>query len=273
MRDRLLNQTSCYQLKEETPMSLLALQEEFKRYIQTQDSSITEYLIDKNKDSLQERLAVYGEGYWLRLWDALRTNYPNLYRYLGDDLFDSMTTRYMAAFPPIDTVIRYYGDHFVDFLRNEYPDRPCIAELAIIEWEMGLALDSSDSSLLALTDLATLAPEAWETLTFKLHASVRLIELSTNAFDILNALQLQGGSMPQERTLDVPQFLLISRQKVKPILQTLTTEQRWLYEAVAAGTSFGELCAGLCEWFSEEDASTYAANTLFAWVNQGLFQA
>src|SRR5712691_7198937 len=47
-----------------------------------------------------ERWEVYREGYVIRLVEAIRNDYPAIFRILGPDAFGRLIRRYLAAVPP-----------------------------------------------------------------------------------------------------------------------------------------------------------------------------
>jgi len=67
---------------------------------------------------VQAGLAVYANGYWLRLLACLQSDYPALRLHLGEDLFNFFCRSYLASFPPASYSLHDLGSHFTRFLRH-----------------------------------------------------------------------------------------------------------------------------------------------------------
>lgn len=175
------------------------------------------------------RLAHAGEetyryAYGARLAGALASNYPVLARRLGGD-FAVLARKYAARRPSTHYNIRWYGAHLWRFLHGAY------ADLARMEWALGLAFDAKDAPVLTQSRLRAVPVEAWADLPVAHHPSTLLLCMSWTA----EKLWQETGEPRRERhALFVwrkdlrAQWRSASRQEAKALraLQRLGTLQR-----------------------------------------------
>lgn len=253
-------------------MSLEFIQQQFKSYLLEEESEITTLITGDTQAFREHRLAIYGEAYINRLYDALYINFSSLYFYLGDDDFDKLALAYIKKYPSKNYCIRNYGEYMVAFLQSEpsYRNKPELAELAQLEWMITEATDAKDMMSLTMEGMAAIPPEEWEDLSFVLHPSVRWLRLTTNMMEINQALKLDK-SVPELIHYQKPITLLVSRTGLKTHYQTLTPEEAWLIDHIQQGDTFGDLCQELSANLPEEEVAQLVATTLFRWIGQGLF--
>ncbi len=236
-------------------------------------SKVTGWL-RKDGASPEKRLEVYADAYVLRLQEALRTNYPALHQLLGDDDFDRMACRYLAAHPPSHTSIRWFGFRLSDFLAKEapYATIPSIAELAEFEWALRHTIDAADADILTLDTLQTIEPQSWATLTFALHPSLSVLFFQWNAPQLWNALTADE-QLPEP--VAQPMHWLVYRQ---PNLVTgwrsATALEIAALNSIRRGMNFADLCEELSDGLDDTDSTPLtAAIFLKSWVEQGLVSA
>lgn len=64
------------------------------------------------------RLGIYAQGYWLRLLECLRADFPALRYIMGEELFDFFAKGYIWNHPSTSTTLFDLGAGFADFLQN-----------------------------------------------------------------------------------------------------------------------------------------------------------
>ena len=214
---------------------------------------------------------VYRTANAARLVEVLRSEYPQLTAYLGDDRFEAEARAYIAACPSRHRSARYVGTAWPDFLatRAIAVDHPVVAELACLERALSDAFDASDSSVAALADLAAVPPDDWEGLVMLPHPAARRLDLHTNALDIWSALKNETpppGVTSNERA--VP--LLVWRDDGMPMVRALGAEEAMLWDEMARGAPFGRLCE-LAALFDAPDAAVMrVAGVVRGWLDGGL---
>lgn len=241
------------------------------------------HLLDNTKKNIQraiistarmpaeKRLGIYAHAYYSRLVEALGANYPLLLLYLGETAFNQLGYDYAKQFPSSYRSIRWFGDKFSLFLSEhpDYQDYPYLAELAQIEWTMCAVFDAPDHSVLLLEELGNIPPEKWLNMQLHAHPSLRTLTLTWNSMQIWQALN--RDEHPGKAALyDIPITWLFWRQDLINHFCSLIPQDAWAIEAVLNGLTFGEICAGLTQWYEEEEVSQYVAALLKGWIAAGL---
>ena len=85
-------------MRRNTP-ALETLQADFQNYILGDDAAMAGKVRATAKADAATLLAVYRDGYALRLLEALETNFSTLKQVLGDEDFDTLGRGYIAAHP------------------------------------------------------------------------------------------------------------------------------------------------------------------------------
>src|ERR1700682_4749777 len=63
-----------------------------------------------------ERVEVYATGYFYRLLDVLKEDFPATLAVVGADNFHNLATGYLIDYPPTEPSIYYAGKNFADYL-------------------------------------------------------------------------------------------------------------------------------------------------------------
>jgi hypothetical protein len=250
---------------------LFNLQDEFQHYLLQGDNDFSKHIISTEKISIETRLNIYRNAYRARLVEALTSNYPILYAYLGHENFERIVNDYINQFPSHYRSIRWFGDQLSHFL-TEHPETkalPYLAELAQFEWIQTLVFDAADHPILQIETVAHIPPESWMNMRFIPHPSVHRINFTWNIVQIWQAFSdQQKVDEPVKHSAPIPWILW--RRDLINRFYSLTTEESWAIDAVLQHLTFGELCEGLCQWFNEEDAGIQAASLLKGWIQSGL---
>ncbi|MDQ2696861.1 MAG: DNA-binding domain-containing protein [Pseudomonadota bacterium] len=256
-------------------MSGLAdLQREFQRYLLHRPNHMTAAVAQTPRLSAAERLDVYDDAYRTRLREALQTDFPALHTLLGDGGFRAMAGRYIAAHPSRHYSIRWFGARLSGFLATDAAgvQHPVLAEMAAFEWALSAALDAADAPVAVPADLAAVAPQDWPGLRFAFHPSVQRLDLLWNVPQLWHAVKDQAPPQPPQRQ-DATQPWLVWRKGIRCYFYSLPAAHAWMLDAALAGDCFADLCAGLCQWESEDQVAAHAARRLREWLDHGLIAA
>ena len=186
-------------------------------------------------------------------------------------MFDAMGEAYVVAHPSQHPNLRWFSQSLPGFLRatQPYSDYPVIADLAALEKALNDAFDSAEAPVLALADMAGIAPELWNDLTFQPHPSAFRLDVSTNASTIWLALK-KDETPPDAVALEQPCRLLVWRRDVTPVFRELAVEEAMMWDEAANGIPFGVLCSMLATYDDPEGAAARGAGYLHGWVTAGL---
>ncbi len=248
---------------------LINLQNQFQRYLLTGQASIQESIVNSEKVPASQRLFLYLDSYRCRLIDSLISNFPVLSEYLGYDVFQQLAVDYINRHPSPYRSIRWYGDIFADYLREQ--TEPYLSELAEFEWKMTLAFDAADDETLTIEQMATIPPEIWENIRFRPHASLQRMDFYWNIVDLWEAVSNnETAARPLKNSSTTP-WVLWRRDYINRFY-SLCESEAWALDALIKGSTFGELCTGLCEWFDEQEVGMQAASMLKGWIQSGLLK-
>lgn len=253
--------------------SLGDLQRAFQDYLLARSDGFQAAVRDSRKADRATLLAVYGDGYALRLIEALTTDYPGLMAMAGPADFDHLARAYIVRHPSHHPSIRWYGKGLADFMANTppYSGSPAAAEMARFEWALGEAFDSPDLTPIKAEALMALPPEAWETLSFTALPSLRRLPL---AFDVPQAWQrrteVEAGNLEVERATAGPVTWAIWRPELVSNYRSLEPDEAVLLDALVEGRAFPDLCEAVAAFTGEEEAPARAAGLLRAMVEGGM---
>lgn len=269
-------------------MRLGELQNVFQRYLLEGDETIASHVAGTTRVPVGTRLAIYGEGYQLRLAEALEHSFPILLQLMGSDEFAVLARNYTQRFPSVFRSVRYYGDQLAAFLSAEprYAATPLLAEMARWEWAMANVFDAADATPIDIGALTDIKPESWAELRFAWSAALEVVSLRWNVAAIWKACsegtsaaghEPAGGeaatAVPAARLLERPGDWLLWRKELQIYFRQLSATEAQTLAAARARESFGELCERLCGQLDEQAASLHAAAFLRGWVESGLIIA
>jgi Putative DNA-binding domain len=246
-------------------------QSDFQRGILTGDDSVLAEILDSPQEKRDVLFGVYKYAYSSRLVEAMRNDHKLLHLYLGDEMFDAMGHGYVAANPSQHANLRWFSQGLPDFLKSQepYSDHPVLSDLAALEKVLNDAFDAKDAPVLALSDMAGFAPEAWADLKFQAHPSALRLDCSTNASAIWLALKNEE-TPPDAIALEAPSRLLIWRQDVTPMFRELNPEEAMMWDEAASGIPFGVLCSMLATYDDPDGAAARGAGYLHGWITAEL---
>lgn len=250
---------------------LARVQEHFQALLLGKPSEIESHVVGTARVPIATRLAIYGDGYCLRLIEALQANFPALAKMAGDDEFARMGAAYVRANDSVFRSVRYYGAGLPDFLatQTEYADAPVLCDLAWWEWLMTEVFDAADAEPLSVAALATVDPDRWGDLRFDFHPSVRRVSLHWNAPQIWRALT-EDVERPSAAVQKDAAPWLLWRQDLQTYFRSLAPAEAEALDAARGGASFGELCEGLSRHFTPEETPAQAAGFLKRWLEAGM---
>ncbi len=248
---------------------LRILQDEFQHALLDDDLEFRERIVATEKVDIDTRIGIYSNAYRARLIEAMEDSYDAVHTLLGDEQFYELCHRYITAHPSKHYSIRWFGHRMAEFTRNTPPycDYPYIAELADFQWKLMEAFDAPDRTVTKLEQMAAVPPDVWPLLTFGFHPSIRRLNIQWNVPEFWQAVDEERDDIepPQQGDAAVP--WVIYRKEFKQYFRSLETAEAWALDQAMQGTAFAEICEGVLQWKSEQEAPAYAAQLLQRWIS------
>jgi hypothetical protein len=191
----------------------------------------------------------YRYAYGARLVQTLRANYPVLAERLGADAFVRIARRYVASYPSQHYNIRWYGAHLWRMLDGPY------ADLARMEWALGLAFDAEDRPALTWEALKSTPVDDWAELPLALHPSTQVLALSWAI-----AKMWEHGAEPRRQD----GALLVWRKNLQAHWRVASHAEAAALRALRLGT-LASACAAIPEADAEQLGAWFAG-----WVTEGM---
>jgi uncharacterized protein (UPF0276 family) len=205
-----------------------------------------------------ERLELYADAYFWRLFGALLEMFPALERALGRDRFNDLVTDYLLALPSTEADLGRLGARLPGFVATHAIERALAgaAELAAVEWAFADLLHAADETPATSADLAAIPIDAWPSLRLAATALVRLVPCRHDV-----AAVRRDAAAPL--TPSAAGVVLVWRRGFAAKLRAPARPEAAALAALVAGTDFAALCALAA-------SPEQAAGWLQRWVADGL---
>lgn len=252
-------------------IALASIQREFHAYVLRGDEAVAARIDGAGGADPSRRLQIYYDAYRLRLIEALRTDFPALAAFAGEEGFDRLARAYIDAHPSHHFSLRWFGARLAQFLEAtaSFAGEPALAETARFEWALTLAFDAADAAPLDAGALAEVPPSAWPCLGADLHPSVQRLELVWNVPELWERAMIGEPARGVVR-LPARQTWLVWRRELAVYFRATEADEAAALESVLAGASFATLCDVLCDYAAPEAVPARAATLLQRWLGEGL---
>lgn len=96
---------------------------EFPNYPPEIKEQITQKITDGPNLNAEQRIGIYNQQYWWRLWEILQNHYPSLVRIFGpQDFNDTIATPYLTKYPPNSWDLHTLGTRLPEWIQKEYQE-------------------------------------------------------------------------------------------------------------------------------------------------------
>jgi hypothetical protein len=217
------------------------------------------------RGSALERLEIYAEMYFYRIFDVLHDDFPQLAAAAGDAAFHNLATDYLLAHPSCHPSLRNVGSALPRYLAGHAlaAERPWLAELAALEWARVDVFDRADATPLAPDALARLDPDAFADLPLPIIGAHEIVQARHAIDEIWRAPTeppAAAVSAGEERRF------LVWRKGLTVFHRALDRREAVALQAARAGATFGMLCGQLGDEMPEDQAAATAAALLGRWI-------
>jgi hypothetical protein len=251
--------------------SLYELQQALQNHLRDAESPILSHLKPPYRGAIDERLAVYTNGYRCRLIDALQREYSVLLAYLGNSEFTRFADDFIDTYPSQYYSINDFARQFPEFLAKVLkPTQGYWIELAELSRALNQSVEAKDEPILEQTALQTIPPESWPLVCFRLQASVQILNFKWNTFELWK-------TWVQEKKLFEP-FLqsvhcIVWRKELQSYAHCLTSVEWMLLSGLQNRLCFEQLCEAIYQegGVDETEAAMQVAQCLTRWLSSHLF--
>ncbi|WP_168209660.1 HvfC/BufC N-terminal domain-containing protein [Chromobacterium paludis] len=194
----------------------------------------------------RDRIGIYHHGYWMRLLECLRADYPMLRKLLGGPMFDWLARGYLAAQPSRTPSLHDLGCRFADFLAATQPDPESLAcqlpvALARLERalaEVGRAQGLESKAPAAEHDWLTALAGGHPLAGLRMPDSVRLLQAALPVHEYWRSLQEMEEAPATPARQDC--WLTVSRVQWRVQVHAVTAWQYRLLQSLGAGSGGDE---------------------------------
>lgn len=218
-----------------------------------------------NELSPQERLAVYADGYNIRLIDATLADYPALAHYMGEDECRAAIAAFVGVTPSTYWDLNRYPVSFAAFLKGRVPDKAAHA-LADLESSIAEVFWLPESNPLTPDALAGLSEEAFGNQILQLRTAAKLLKLDYTANEYLTAFRAEEH--PKELA-EKSAHLLVIRLDNEVKREVLEPMEHELLHALSSGQPFNE---ALNQIVDQEALAIKLPHYIARWLQSGFFR-
>jgi hypothetical protein len=229
-----------------------------------------------------ERVEVYANGYFYRLLDVLKEDFPATLAVVGADNFHNLVTGYLIDYPPTEPSVYHAGRNLATYLiAHPLCGRwPFLADLARLERATLESFHAADAPALEPGALRALAPTQWPALALRAHPATRLVDCAWRVDEVFRAVE-DGGGAP---TITAPAppgagaVIVVWRRDTRVAYRVAERgEGAALRLALAAppgaapGTTFGAICDAIAAAAPDsEDVAALISRLLARWLTDGV---
>jgi hypothetical protein len=230
--------------------------------------------------SRAERVEIYSQAYLARIVDALKGDFPTLYRSLGEEAFPSVMASYLKECPSTTKNMGEVGRLLPNFLAEFPPTREIdyLAEIALMEWKGIESFYAEECPSLDFSRLHQISESGWDTARVKLDPSVKLLRTKWPvhqlwvARDLPTFAEIEDALEPQATCLVIHRHewnVQVSKTEVLPF---------WILEQLLAQKTLPQICEEILNHPSLEGQTIEKLPSLVIqafgdWVRAGVIQS
>jgi hypothetical protein len=251
-------------------VSLQAFQQQMLQAVLADELPPLQELRSDARADVGSRVAIYRNGYRIRLRDSLATEFPGLGKMMGRR-FGATLESYVEAHPSVHYNIRWHGAGLAAFLAYGLPWRssPELADMAKLDWAISTTFDAADEPVLTAADLANLPADAWANLCLRVQNHLQILSVHHNV-DAFRRAADRGDKRPRLRHHTKARHFLVWRQALTVRYRAMDADEMSALNGAMQGESFASLCERLAEFHEAAEALPRMAGLLQQWLAEDL---
>ncbi|PIR15009.1 MAG: hypothetical protein COV48_16775 [Elusimicrobia bacterium CG11_big_fil_rev_8_21_14_0_20_64_6] len=219
------------------------------------------------------RLSVYGDGYFLRLLEALASDYPAVRRTLGEDDFRVLAANYLEANPSRSPTLADLGEAFPRFVSSHPLGRkyPFLGDLSQLERDAMTRLFAARLPALDPETIGRIPAEDWPRARLILDPTVLLLKLAWPVERLWRRRELppaDGGKVLRRARA---QWLLVFRDETWVRVAEISRPEWAALRRIKEGARLGGAFARASKSLGKTSAAE-VQRWLSAWVGGGLIK-
>ena len=243
---------------------------------ESNDAPLEDYLVSDSGISVKRRLEIYQKGYYLRLLECMKSEYPLMRQVFSDSWFESMALRFLESTPSTSTNLNDLSASFPAFLQRDRPDRDLHIKDNTFELIVALALferakietarsRGSEHCLNKLLSKIEFEGESFNSM--RIAENVRLMSVN------LNLLKFLENECVAEESLfsGAPQYIVVSRRYYSVTYCSVPEWQYVLLDKLSGGSSYRSAVAQVAEQYSTLNIDVHLPHFLSFMVSNGVF--
>ncbi|MEI1277872.1 DNA-binding domain-containing protein [Leptospira venezuelensis] len=161
---------------------------------------LSDQVLPGGKLDSNSAIAVYQDAYSARFTEALGEKYETVWKILGDEDFFEAAKSFIREHSSHSYNLSDYGEKFPDFLSENFPEHPVLAEIANFEYQVFKIFHLPKNEGINLQN--GLEQATTEDLRISFHSSILFLEYSYPVYDLWKT----------EDQEDLPKFLEEKKQ-------------------------------------------------------------
>lgn len=219
-----------------------------------------------------ERVEIYANGYFYRLLDVLKEDFPATLAVAGADNFHNLVTGYLIEYPLTEPSIYFAGRNFAAYL-STHPMRerwPFLADLAQLERTTLESFHAADARALDADAMREIPIAEWPALAMRTHPATRLVDSEWRVDEVLRAVEDgKVWSEPKREAVTI----VVWRRDNRGFYRVAEPGERAALRLASAtgGTTFAAICDAIAASSGEDEDVAALINRLLArWLLDGL---
>ncbi len=217
---------------------------------------------------VRQRLEIYANGYFRRLLDCLKEDYPATLAVIGEDAFRTLVSAYLAEHPSDSPSVLGVGRLLPEFIiRHPIASHlPFLGELARLERTLIEVFHAADAPALGAMDLQRVPAEAWPTLRLSLHPAAAMLDCEWPVDELLEPADRGRDCAPLEpRAVTI----VVWRQNDEVYRRRVDRAERTALALIRQTATFGAVCEAVAPLLGAS-AADEIKSMLLRWLHAGL---
>ena len=220
--------------------------------------------------SAAQQMAIYTDGYRLRLSEVINNEYPTTRHWLGDDAYDALVAAYVETTPPSHYSLDTYPQGFASYVRAHSGDIGA-NNIATLEAAIAHVFHAPESTALDASTLQNITPDAFAAMRLTPRTASALLAFSYPVEEYLT--RFRNGESPK-RPEAAASYLFVVRHPREVKRHTLGEAEYRVLLALSEGAPVGNALEQVANAHPEllADIASNVQPWFSRWTANGFFK-